>query len=257
MHGAGNDFIVIDNFNGRIKLSSEQVSFLCDRHKGIGSDGLILVESAADANCFMNYYNSDGTFAEMCGNGIRCIAKFLKDFYFKNENNFKILTRAGMKEVVCEDNGTFSVNMGKPIFSHSDFPEKELEIEGLKLSFVSMGNPHAVAYVENLRTYDLLTLGKKIENNSNFPNKINFELVEIRSKKELDVLVWERGCGATLACGTGACATYAIASKNKKIDKEIIINLPGGKLLLSENEDGEIIMRGEAVSVYSGMVYVK
>ncbi|MFA6274317.1 MAG: diaminopimelate epimerase [Candidatus Paceibacterota bacterium] len=261
MHGLGNDFIVIDNFAGRIKFSKEQIIFLCDRHKGIGADGLILVEknvlpSGEDlggADCFMNYNNADGTQAEICGNGLRCVAGFLKSFYFKEKEKFRIKTRAGMKEINLEKDGMFSVNIGKPVFLHEDFPEKELELEGLLLNFVSMGNPHAVAFVEDINIFNLEKIGPIIENNSVFPNKINLEIVEKINDKEFKVKVWERGCGETLACGTGACAVFAVLNKNKKKKEEIIINLPGGQLFISENKDGEIIMRGEAKSVFSGM----
>ncbi len=259
MHGAGNDFVVIDNMAGRVNLSKEQIAFLCDRHKGIGADGLILVESAADADCFMNYYNQDGTEAEMCGNGVRCTAKFLEEHFSMKKENFKIGTRAGIKEIKKEDQGNFSVNMGKPVFTHQDFPDKEIELEKLKLSFVSMGNPHAVAFVKDIEAYELEKIGPAIEKDKNFPNKINLELVEEISPREFKVKVWERGSGATLACGTGACAVYATALRikdNMKKDEEVKISLPGGDLFLSENENGEIIMRGPAKSVYSGLVEV-
>ena len=205
----------------------------------------------------MNYYNSDGGEAEMCGNGIRCTAKFLKDYYLKAKNTFKIKTRAGIKEVSYEKDNIFSVNMGKPIFSSNDFLKKEIEIEGLLFYFVSMGNPHAVAFVDNLEDHDLSVLGPKIENNFNFPNKINLEIVEEKNKKEFLAKVWERGCGITLACGTGACAVYALVRKYKNADTGVIINLPGGQLFLSENKDRDIIMCGEAKSVYNGVVYVE
>jgi len=260
MHGLGNDFVVMENMNGRIKLTPEQIIFLCDRHKGIGADGVILIETKEGADCFMNYYNSDGTVAEMCGNGVRCVAKFFKDEILpKNstQNNFKIATRAGIKEIEYLDDATFSVNMGKPVFSHKDFPGDSMEFENLKLDFVSMGNPHAVALVEDLEKYDLPVLGSEIENNKNFPNKINFELVQEISPKEFKVKVWERGSGITLACGTGACAVYAIVRKISDAEKEININLPGGNLLMSENLNGDIIMRGPAVAVCRGMVEIK
>ena len=264
MHGLGNGFVIIDNMDGRIHLSKEQVIFLCDRNKGIGADGVILVEKSDDADCFMNYYNNDGTLAEMCGNGVRCVAKFLKDEILAKVTlpkiNFKINTRAGVKEIKYEEDETFSVNMGKPVFSHSDFPRTHLggslELEGLALNFVSVGNPHAVAFVENLERYDLSILGPKIENNKNFPNKINLEMVEEISPSEYKVKVWERGCGVTLACGTGACAVYAVARKLKNANKKLTINLPGGSLLMSENKEGDIIIRGGAVSAYSGIIYV-
>lgn len=256
MHGLGNDFVVIENMNGRINLSKEQIIILCNRHKGIGADGVILVEKSENADCFMNYYNADGTLAEMCGNGVRCVAKFLRDEIFPKDNliQLKIDTRAGIKNIECKTDGTFSVNMGNPLFSHKDFPNNNLELEGLKLNFVSVGNPHAVAFVKNLDKYDLMTLGSKIENNKNFPNKINLELVEEISPNEFRVKVWERGCGITLACGTGACAVYAVARKIKDAEKEITVELPGGKLFMSENADGDIIMRGRAESVFSGLI---
>ena len=259
MHGLGNDFVVIDNMNGRIALSPEQVIFLCDRHKGIGADGVILVEYREEADCFMNYYNSDGTPAEMCGNGVRCTARFLKEFSKKHieQKEFAIETRAGVKNIPLEDDGTYSVNMGKPIFVSPDFPNKNLEIENLSLNFVSIGNPHAVAFVKDINNYDLSKIGSVIENDKNFPNKINLEIVEEKSPNEFVVKVWERGCGATLACGTGACAVYAIAKKNKiSGDEEVKIELPGGTLFLSENETGEIIMRGPAENAFSGLVEI-
>jgi diaminopimelate epimerase len=265
MHGLGNDFIVIDNFNGRIKFAKEEIVLLCDRHKGIGADGLILIESSEkkldsvnspQADCFMNYYNSDGSVAEMCGNGIRCVAKFLKNDLLKDKDIFEIETRAGIKKVFYEEDGTFSVNMGKPVFTHNDFPNEKINLEGLELDFVSVGNPHAVAFIENLNILDLEKIGPLIENNSIFPNKINFELVEKVDDKKYKTIVWERGCGATLACGTGACAVYAIIQKQKEIDSEIVIELPGGELFVSQNEDGEIMMRGEAKGTFSGEVYV-
>ncbi len=257
MHGIGNDFIVIDNFNGRIKLSEEQIVLLCDRHKGIGADGLILVESSTNgADCFMNYYNSDGSGETICGNGTRCTAKFLKNFYLKDRDTLLIGTGAGIKKVICEEDGTFSVNMGNPVFSHSDFPNKKINLEGMELDFVSVGNPHAIAFVEDLSIFDLEKIGPKIENNEQFPNKINFELVEKKDDKKFKAIVWERGCGATLACGTGACAIYAIIQKQGSKELEITIELPGGELFISQNEDGEIIMRGEARSTFSGEIYV-
>ncbi len=255
MHGLGNDFIVIDNFNRRIKLTKEEVTLFCDRHKGIGADGLILVEKSGEGtDCFMNYYNADGSIAEMCGNGVRCVAKFLKNFYLKDKEEFEIETRAGIKKIVAEVDGTFSVNMGKPVFVHSDFPEEKIKIEGLELDFASMGNPHAVAFVDDLSIYDLNKIGPLVENDLNFPNKINFELVEKKDNKRFKTIVWERGCGKTLACGTGACAIYAIIQKQNNGEQEIVIELPGGELFLSENEDGEIIMRGEARSSFSGEI---
>lgn len=256
-HGLGNDFIVINNLDGRISLSKEQVIFLCDRHKGIGGDAVILIESSTTADCFMNYINNDGTFAEMCGNGVRCVAKLLKDEILpKNKitSSLKIDTRAGIKNIEFLKDGTFSVNMGKPIFSSIDFPDKSLEIEGLLYHFVSMGNPHAVSFVENLDIFDLLALGPKVENNFNFPSKINNHLAEKISNKEFKMKVFERACGITLASGTAASAVFALARRYQNAEKEILIHLPGGDLFLSENDKGEIIMRGPATRVFKGEI---
>ncbi len=196
----------------------------------------------------------------MCGNGVRTVAKFFKDEILEKKlsdrDNFNIDTRAGIKNISYAALGTFAVNMGKPVFMHPDFPDQSQELEGLEFNFVSMGNPHAVAFVKGLEKYDLLTLGPKIENNKIFPNKINLQLVEEKSKKEFKVATWERGCGVTLACGTGACAVYAMARKYRGADKEATIELPGGKLFMSENDAGEIIMRGPANAVFNGMVEV-
>jgi diaminopimelate epimerase len=257
MHGLSNDFLVLDNFNGRIKLKAEEIALLCDRHKGVGADGLILVESSSEgADCFMNYYNADGSEAEMCGNGVRCVALFLKNSYLKDKKTFNIETRAGIKKITLEEDGTLSVNMGKPVFSHADFPDKKINLAGLELDFVSMGNPHAVALVEDLNLFDLAKIGPLVENDAQFPNKINLELVEKINDKKFKVRVWERGCGATLACGTGACAVYAIMQKQKNSEPEITVKLPGGELFMSKNEEGEIIMRGEAKSSFNGEVYL-
>lgn len=262
MHGIGNDFIVIDNFSGRVKLNEEQVKSLCDRHKGIGADGVILVETYKEGSekidCFMNYINSDGSLAKMCGNGIRCTARFLKDECLKDKNVFKIQTRDGLKEIKWESGDIFSVNMGKAEFYSEDYNNAEKEIEGLSLNFVSVGNPFAVAFVENIEKYDLAYLGPIIENHKSFPNKINFELVEKIGENELKVKVWERGCGLVLACGTGACSAFALLQKEKSRKEikgeKVIIHLPGGDLHLSENKEGEIIMSGPAVSSFNGMV---
>jgi diaminopimelate epimerase len=252
-HGAGNDFVMIDNLNEEISLTKNQVVSLCDRHYGIGADGVILVESSANADCYMNYYNSDGS-QGLCGNGTRCTAKFLQDKVSPDKKNFLIDTISGIKSVVSEDDGTFSVNMGVPSFSSPDFPEKSVELEGLLFNFVSTGNPHAVTFVKNLNDYDLPVLGPKIENNPVFPNKINVEFVEEISPREFKVKVWERGSGVTLACGTGACAVYSMVQKLKKAEVSLTIELPGGKLFFSQSEDGETIMRGPATYVYKGEI---
>ncbi len=258
-HGAGNDFIMIDNRDKSfsVKNIKEKIKFLCDRHNGIGADGLILLEDSKDADCFMNYYNADGTMAEMCGNGVRCTVKFFLDQNKSKKSEGRELlidTRVGIKKVICEKDGSFSVNMGLPTFSHKDFPDMPLTFEDIKFQFVSMGNPHAVGFVKNTSFIDISKVGPKIENDFHFPNKINIEFVEKLKDNHFKVKVWERGSGATMACGTGACAVYAILKKEGKNTEEIILEFPGGNLYLSENKEGEIILRGEAVYVFKGEV---
>ena len=257
MHGLGNDFVVIDNMNGRIFLKPQEVVFLCDRHKGVGADGVILVEKKEDVDCFMNYINADGSLAQMCGNGVRCTAKFLKDNFSKEKKDFNIATRSGNKHITYFEDETFGVNMGKASFESNDFPKHKINLCGLDLDFVSVGNPFAISMVDNFEENKIEVLGPMIENDKNFPNRINLELVKEKSTNEFTVRVWERGCGETLACGTGACAIYALLRKLKNISGEITIHFKGGKLFMSENQEGDIIMRGEAKSVYTGMVYVE
>lgn len=256
MHGLGNDFIVISNLNKKYKLSPKQVAFMCERHKGIGADGLILVESSSNADCFMNYYNADGTTAEMCGNGIRCTASF----FLQNKQSLKkvtIDTRAGIKKVDHHSDNTFSVLMGKPVFEHENFPSGRLAMHGLSFECVSIGNPHTVTFMDNLLSEeDVKILGPKIEHDSLFSHGINVEIVKKISSDHFKVIVWERGSGVTLACGTGACAVYAIARKNKMANSAVTVELPGGKLSISENKIGEIIMRGPAERVFDGLVSI-
>ncbi len=277
-HGAGNDFIMINNLDGTIKLKSDYIAKICDRNFGIGADGLILIEkqnligNPNKAMFFMNYYNSDGSTAEMCGNGIRCAVKFFLSETKKTLKMSKVLpcsvlvkTRAGFKEVKVNEDNTYSVNMGLPIFKHQDFPKtlklskaRPYSILGYKFNCVSTGNPHAVALVENLDEIDVKNVGPKIETNSLFPNKINVEFVEKISNNHYKVRVWERGCGETFACGTGACAVFSIIDKlaTKKIpdEKEMVLEFPGGKLYLSKNHEGEIILRGPATFVFKGEI---
>jgi diaminopimelate epimerase len=254
-HGTGNDFIMIDHRDDHFGIiNTEKIKFLCDRHFGIGADGLILLESSSKADCFMNYYNADGSLAEMCGNGIRCTAKFFLEQTNSNKKELFVETRAGVKKIICNDDGSFSVNMGTPLFSHADFPEGPLVFENILFKFVSMGNPHAIGFIKDISKTNVSEIGRKVEMNSHFPNKINVELVEKVTNTYFKVKVWERGCGETLACGTGACAVYAILKKENKNLKEIILEFPGGNLFLLENPEGEIILRGSAEYVFKGEI---
>jgi len=252
--GAGNDFIMINNLNKSLVLNPEKIKLFCDRHFGIGADGVILLEPSDKADCFMNYYNSDGTEAEMCGNGARCTAKFFLEQTSSSKKELNIETRAGIKKIIVNNYNTYSVDMGVPMFENSDFPTGVLNLEGFDFNCVSMGNPHAVTLVKNLDNLDIKTIGPKIENDSHFPNKINVEFVEKIHDDYFKVKVWERGCGLTLACGTGACAVYTIIKKINPNIKEITLEFSGGKLFLSENSEGQIILRGPATFVFKGEI---
>ena len=257
-HGAGNDFIMINNLDKSISLTPENISLYCDRNFGVGADGVILLEPSSGADCFMNYYNSDGSLAEMCGNGARCTAKFYLKEIGKDIKEINLETRAGIKNIKINEDDTYSVDMGAPIFESPDFPSTTLKIEGFDFNCVSMGNPHTVALVEDLNKIDLKTVGPKIENNENFPNKINVEFVQKIMDDYYKVKVWERGCGATLACGTGACAVYSIIQNSYPTGLacgvEITLEFPGGKLYLSKNEQDHVILRGPATFVFEGKI---
>jgi diaminopimelate epimerase len=257
MQGTGNDMIMIDNRNKNINLNSNQVKSLCNRQFGIGADGLILLELSENADCFMNYYNADGSIGEMCGNGVRCTAKFFQEVTNSKKDTITIDTRAGIKTIQISQSG-YIVNMGKPLFTHQDFPSKSVSIENLNWHFASMGNPHAVA-VSNQDPYqiDLEKIGPIIENHTSlFKNKINVEIVQVKDKHNLIMRVWERGSGITLACGTGACAVFAVCHKLNLIDSSTTIQLPGGNLKISYNQNLEILMDGPAENVFTGTINI-
>ncbi len=243
--------IVIDNREGNIVLTTDQIKKLCDRHFGIGADGLILLESSDRADCFMNYYNSDGTAVEMCGNGIRCTADFYCSIIKTSPDTLHIDTRVGIKEIKVLGAHEYAVDMGVSVFESPDFSSEELELFGMKFYCASMGNPHTVTFVESIANIELEKIGPQIEKHSNFPNRVNVSFTEVVSKEYVKVRVWERGCGATLACGTAACAVFAIGRKQEILDSSAVVELPGGKLNISEGLNGHIIMAGPAQTVFS------
>lgn len=253
MHGTGNDMILINNLDGSVQLNSEQIKQLCDRHFGIGADGLILIESHEGADFFMNYFNSDGSTVEMCGNGIRCAALYFNSLQDTPLPALKVHTRAGLKHIQATAESA-QVNMGMPQLQSEDFPTESQTIEEFELNFVSMGNPHAVSFIANVNAIELEAIGPKIETHPFFPNKINFEIVEQVAPNHLKMRVWERGCGITLACGTGACAVYVAAKQKEIVDGRTQIDLPGGTLFIDENEKGEILMTGPAVTSFTGTI---
>ena len=233
MHGCGNDFVFMD-YEEFVKtgMTLENLSKkLCDRHFGIGADGLIIPVpyDGEDADIEWRYYNSDGTTAQMCGNGMRCFARYVYDKGIVNKKSFGVKTLAGIKSPEILDNGMIKVNMGKPILEDEKIPFKgERKIENFKINPVSMGNPHCVIFTEENPMDMAVKYGPDLEKHSFFPEKTNVEFVKIISPKEIEMAVYERGCGITLACGTGACASVVASVLNDFTENNVKVNLPGG-----------------------------
>ena len=271
MHGLGNDYVYIDAVNQKIENESSLAKFVSNRHFGIGSDGLILICKSEIADFKMRMFNSDGSEAEMCGNGIRCVGKFVYDKGLTNKTTVKIETLAGIKTLILNTKDgkveTARVDMGEPILEAEKIPvistEKpvknlELEAENKKFKFtcVSMGNPHAITIVENTKEFDVEQYGKVLEVDKAFPKKANIEFAQIIDRQNINMRVWERGAGETLACGTGACATAVACNLNGLTDRKVNIELLGGTLNIEWNEtDNHVYMTGPAVTVFDGELY--
>jgi len=271
MHGLGNDYVVIDNRGkalGENELPSLAVK-LCKRRLGIGADGLLLVCSSEIADAKMRIFNSNGTEAEMCGNGIRCVAKYCFESKIVKKQKFLVETLAGVKELRLNIEGetvkSVKVNMGSPCFEAQKIPiktdgafiNKPLDVDGevLMATAVSMGNPHCIIFVDNVTNYPLEAIGPKVENHRLFPKRTNVEFVQVFSRNRLKVRVWERGVGETLACGTGACASFAAAKLLGKVEDKIVVELSGGELEI-EYDGNDIFMEGPAEKVFEGIISV-
>ena len=272
MQGLGNDYVYMDAIHQKIENESSLAQFVSNRHFGIGSDGLILICKSDVADFKMRMFNSDGSEAEMCGNGIRCVGKFIYDKGLTDKTTVTIETLAGIKTLELNTKEgkveTVKVDMGEPILNPKEIPvisDEEpvknlmLEAEGRKFKFtcVSMGNPHAITEVKNTEKFDVEKYGKVLEVDKAFPNKINVEFIQIVDKNHVKMRVWERGAGETLACGTGACATAVACYLNGKTDRNVEVELLGGKLYIEWNEENNhIFMTGPAVTVFEGMLEI-
>ena len=268
MEGLGNDYVYIDAINQKIENMSYLAKFVSDRHFGIGSDGLILICKSDIADFKMRMFNSDGSEAEMCGNGIRCVGKFVYDKGLTNKTTLTIETLAGIKTLKLNTKEgkveTVKVDMGEPILDPEKIPviSKENPVKNLllkaedkefKFTCVSMGNPHAITEVKNTEKFDVEKYGKILEIDKVFPNKTNVEFIQILDKEHIKMRVWERGAGETLACGTGACATAVACYLNGKTNRKVEVELLGGNLYIEWNEkDNHIYMTGPAVTVFEG-----
>ena len=273
MTGLGNDYIYIDCTDGtKIKNIKELTQKLSDRHFGIGSDGLILIYNSDNDNADykMRIFNSDGSEAEMCGNGIRCVAKLIHDKNLSKKDKISIETLSGIKKVKLleDENGKCNeviVDMGEPMFQDKNIPynvyepfNKDLDIdvneEKMRFTVVSMGNPHAITFIENVDDFNIEKYGPIIEKNPIFPNRTNVEFVEVIDKNNIKVRVWERGVGETFACGTGACAAVVASGLNGYTGENVTVNLPGGKLQIEWGKDNHIYMQGTATKVFDGTI---
>ncbi len=273
MHGIGNDYVYVNCCNEQVAHPEEVAKFVSDRHFGIGSDGLILIKPSQTADFEMAMYNADGSRGEMCGNGIRCVGKYVYDYGLTNKTNVKIETLAGTKDLdLTVENGkvsTVTVNMGAPELSPEKIPVDAqgtqavnipLEVGGrtYQMTCISMGNPHCVIFMEkDVRELDLEKIGPSFERHPRFPKRINTEFVNVLGRDTLRMRVWERGSGETLACGTGACATAVAAVLNGRTGKEVTVQLLGGSLSIRwEGGDAPIYMTGPAATVFDGEVFL-
>ena len=272
MHGLGNNFILIDSQNkslGDSSFLSYLAKKLCDHNFGIGADGLILILPSPKADLRMKIFNSDGSEAQMCGNGIRCFTKYAYENKLVSKNKFTVETLAGIiiPELIISNNNILGikVNMGTPKLRRREIPmngedspavvDETLKINPeqiFKITCVSMGNPHCITFVDDVQSIPVDEIGPKIENHPLFPEKTNVEFIQILNRKEINFRVWERGVGETLACGTGACAALVAAVLNKKTDREVTIHLPGGDLDIHWADDENIYMTGPAELVFKG-----
>lgn len=271
MHGAGNDYIYINCFEETVKNPEKLAIKVSDRHFGIGSDGLILISPSDKADFKMNIYNADGSEGMMCGNGIRCVSKYVYDNGMTDKDEISVETRSGIKLIKMNvENGkvvSARVNMGEPILEAEKIPTKfngenvirqklTIDEKEYEVTCVSMGNPHCIVYVDDVKDIDLEKIGPKFENNEMFPERINTEFVHVVSDTELDMRVWERGSGETLACGTGSCAVTvaSVLCGYCKRNTEIKINLLGGTLTDIWTDGGDVYMTGPAATVCTGEI---
>ena len=266
LQATGNDFILIEADRMRrdwAKLSQA----MCDRRFGVGSDGLILLLKSKVADFRMRMFNPDGSEAEVCGNGLRCFARYVVSSGPADaRRSITIETSAGIKTAVPQDRGSrFQVDMGEPRFRPEDLPvavtvnrvpmvDYPVNVAGqkLRLTFVSMGNPHGVCFVDDVGEFTLCDIGPRVEHHELFPRRVNFEIAHVVSRREIDARVWERGAGETLSCGTGACAIAVAARLHDYVDDRVDIKLPGGTLSVKWDRKGSVYLTGPAELVFTG-----
>ena len=299
MQGLGSDYVYVNCLEEQLENPSEMAKFVSDRHFGIGSDGLILIRPSDAADFEMEMYNADGSRGEMCGNGIRCVAKYVYDYGLTDKTSISVETLGGIKylELTVEDGmvSLVRVDMGRPKLEAAEVPilceavteecvvdedsvlgggyaedivkigdcrkviNEPIVVDGMeyRITGVSMGNPHAVVFLEDVEGLEIEKIGPKFENHERFPKRINTEFVRVIDRETIEMRVWERGSGETLACGTGACAAAVASILNGLAERKVTVKLRGGDLLVEwEEETGKVYMTGPAVTVFEGELYV-
>lgn len=273
MHGTGNDYVYVNLFTETIEDPAALAISVSDRHFGIGSDGLILVAPSEQADCRMIMYNADGSEGAMCGNGIRCVAKYAYEHGIVHSDKIRVETKSGLKSLkltVENDKVTYvEVNMGQAILKPADIPvaaegerfvDQPLLVDGkeYRVTCVSMGNPHCVVFTSGIDDMDLEKIGPKFENHSSFPDRINTEFVEVVDSHTIRMRVWERGSGETISCGTGTCASVVASVLNGYCSQgeEVEVQIRGGKLYDTYLSNGEVLMKGPATTVFDGEIEI-
>ena len=270
MQGLGNDYVYVDCTKKKLENASEVAVKVSDRHFGIGSDGLILINASSVADFEMEMYNADGSRGEMCGNGIRCVAKYVYDYGLTDQTHISVETLGGIKylDLTVEEGRVrqVRVDMGRPMLCPAEIPviangesviDMPIEVDGTeyRMTAVGMGNPHTVVFVEDVDGLEIEQIGPKFEHHPCFPNRVNTEFVKVLDRNTVKMRVWERGSGETLACGTGACAVAVACILNGLTENKVIVQLLGGDLLIEwEREADKVYMTGPAEVVFDGEI---
>ncbi|MGK2913693.1 MAG: diaminopimelate epimerase [Porticoccaceae bacterium] len=267
MHGLGNDFVVIDAVTQQVQMTAELARRLADRHFGIGCDQILIVEapSLPDADFSYLIFNADGSEVAQCGNGARCLAKFVRDRQLTGKDRIRVQTRASILELGIEKNGEVSVAMGTPRLEPAEIPFQApsratlytLDVDGqtLAIAAVALGNPHAILQVADIATAPVATLGPKIEGHPRFPEQVNAGFMAVIARDTIRLRVYERGAGETLACGSGACAAVVAGILQGLLDSSVTVHLPGGSLRISWPGEGQpVVMTGPATTVFQGRI---
>ena len=264
MHGLGNDFMVFDNTAGDIAFNSKQVANLADRHFGVGFDQLLVVENSQTDGVDFRYviFNADGSEVEQCGNGARCFARFVREQNLSNKNPLVVETKSGVISLLINADNSVRVDMGEPSFNPSDVPllvdtqADSYQIEGFEMGVLSMGNPHCVILLDDINTVDINTIAPQIQQSEQLPDQANIGFMEIVNMDEINLRVYERGAGETLACGSGACAAVAHGINQGWLNNTVLVHLTGGDAMVELEQNNHVFLSGPAEFVFTGKVEI-